>query len=118
MITIPLTFKLNVDSMNINIRDYDNRTPLLHACMYGHVGIVKQLLNCNADVDMASSLGYTPLHAAALIGNKEIATLLLDRGCTTINSVDSQGFTPLAFAVREGHEELIELFLSRNASMR
>lgn len=38
------------EPINVNIRDYDNFTPLHHACIYGHTGIVRQLLDSNAGI--------------------------------------------------------------------
>lgn len=98
------------DKVNVNIRDYENYTPLHHACIYQHLGIVKQLLSCKADLNAASSEGYTPLHAASLVGNATIVRLLIQNGADP-HFADNLGFTPLAFAVREQHEEVVNLLL-------
>lgn len=91
------------EDINVNIRDHDNRTPLHHACVYGHVGIVVLLLQNHADVNASSNEGITPLHAAALNGNSQIVEYLLDCGAN-INYEDNFGYTALDFAVREGKE--------------
>jgi ankyrin repeat protein len=93
------------EPINVNVRDYDNYTPLHHASIYGHTGIVRQLLDSNAgkffsfiylfipkDVNVTSTLGFTPLHCAALGGHGDIVTLLLERN-ENVNAIDSTGFS-------------------------
>jgi len=104
------------EDINVNIRDHDNYTPLHHACIYGHVNIVRTLLNKKADVNAQSNEGYTPLHAAALHGNPDVITTLLDHGAN-VNFADSFGYTALTFAVREEKLEAVRVLVKQGASL-
>ena len=63
--------------------------------------------------------GHTPLHAAATMGNAEIAQLLLEAGDDP-NHVGPDGFAPIHRAVQGeglGHTEVVELLLKHGVSV-
>jgi hypothetical protein len=63
--------------------------------------------------------GNTPLHAAAAMGNTEIAQLLLEAGDDP-NHVGPDGFAPIHRAVQGeglGHTEVVELLLKHGVSV-
>ncbi|HEY6974199.1 MAG TPA: ankyrin repeat domain-containing protein [Nitrospiraceae bacterium] len=53
---------------------------LMVAAAQGHVDAVKALLDAGADVNAADLTGWTALHAATYKGDKQIISLLLERG--------------------------------------
>jgi hypothetical protein len=55
--------KLNIDS-----KDDDGETPLIHAARQGHTATAKYLIDRGADATIASNLGATALHHSAGIG--------------------------------------------------
>ncbi len=55
-----------------------------------------------------------PLMIAADVGNVELATLLLERGCD-VNQANSVSVTALFVAAQEGHERVVLLLLLRGA---
>ena len=75
----------------IDTFDFENRTCLHHASICGHVRIARQLLNCRAQVNLATIHGNTCLHAAVLSGKKDMVQILLDKGAE-INSLDKHGY--------------------------
>ena len=89
----------------------------------GHEAVVKQLLANNADVNVQTSIGYTPLHGAAKKGRSEVVLLLLDKGAgfyatTQVKGVCDQ--TALHFAVSgksEEHTTTVVILLIKGADV-
>jgi ankyrin repeat protein len=83
---------------------------------------VELLLAHHAEVNCTNSFGHTgangegqaPLHAAAAIGSKAIAELLLNAGAA-VNAKDQSGATPLYRAVESQKPELAALLLAYKA---
>jgi len=71
----------------------------------------------NHEIDVASvaSDGDTPVHIAAVWGDKYAVELLLDAGAA-IDVLGDMSATPLYNAVGQGHIEVAELLLSRGAN--
>ena len=60
--------------------------------------------------------GVTPLHQAALRGNKEVAELLIANGAD-VNEMSKFGDTLLHFAAFGGHKEIVELLIAEGADV-
>lgn len=87
-------------------------TPLHLAVRNRYLEIVRQLLACGADVNLQDENGRTALHYTAIIGDIEIARLLM-KGKPKPNPTlrDRDGNTSLHEAVRSGNVELVELLI-------
>lgn len=68
-------------------------------------------VNCRGEHD-----GRTPLHMAALNGQREMANLLLNRGAAR-DIFDDAGDTPMHLAARQGHDGVVKLFIARGSSI-
>jgi len=66
-------------------------------------------------VDSANKYGVTPLMAAALWGQSEIARFLLDSGADFDAKESSFGCNALIFACLSGKREVVKLILERGA---
>ena len=55
-----------------------NVTPLHKACIFGHLAIVKKLIETGAKINDADGNGDTPLHYAARCGFPSIVKFLLE----------------------------------------
>jgi ankyrin repeat protein len=66
------------------------------------------LIEAGADVNAVQQAGFTPLHAAAMTGQLELAKLLLDRGADRGAKTDD-GRTALAMARDAKQQALIDL---------
>ena len=67
----------------MNVRDNCGWTPLHEACNYGHLEVVRTLLDNGADIDDPGGElcgGVTPLIDAVVNGHVDVVTLLVDRG--------------------------------------
>jgi ankyrin repeat protein len=98
------------------------RTPLHYAAggpQYGaggqHLDVAKVLLAKGADVNAKAEGGYTPLHVASGLGQKEIVQLLLRSGANP-NALDTRG-TPLHAAVLQGQKDIVLLLLNAGAQV-
>lgn len=89
--------------------------PLHIAVEKGHLEVVKYLLVNDADVNVRTQEGQTPLFmAAATSEGTELAKLLADKGAE-IDPVDQDGVTPLSVAARAAHLSTVQLLLSKGA---
>ena len=97
--------------------DEEGLTPLLYACMEGHVDCASLLLENRADVNKAEAAdGYTPLVAACQEGSRFLAcaSLLLDHRAD-VNLATSMGITPLHNCCMIGEVEFMRLLLEHGA---
>ena len=81
---------------------------ILDAIDEGNIEAVKQHLAAGADVNAKARDATTPLHLAALKGQKEIAELLIDEDAN-VNAKGTGGRTPLNTAIIFGRKEIEDL---------
>ena len=67
-----------------------------------------------ADVNATTTKGRTPLHIAAVAGQKEVVELLIAKGAD-VNAKTIAGRTPLYVAAQKGHKDVIELLKKHGA---
>lgn len=70
--------------------------------------LARRLLDAGAPVDALQAGGFTPLHAAAGRGHRELVSLLLERGADPTIESDG-GKTARDLAVERGHAEVAAL---------
>ena len=58
----------------------------------------------------------TPLHGAAMIGNIDVARILVDKGNADVNSQTIDGYTPLHIAAISGKAQFIQFLLDKRAN--
>ncbi|XP_021904209.1 ankyrin-1 [Carica papaya] len=100
--------------LDVNTKDEEGETPVLHAARQGHADTVKYLLDHGANPAIPSDLGATALHHAAGIGNIELLKELLSRDV----EVDSQSDagTPLIWAAGHGQQDAVKVLLEHHAN--
>ncbi|XP_003386570.1 PREDICTED: ankyrin repeat domain-containing protein 50-like [Amphimedon queenslandica] len=83
---------------NVNEASSDGKYPLVIAAFQGHAEIAKQLLEANADVNVANmSTGWTPCHAAAIRGHGKVLLYLMEQQ-PDLSLKDTMGRTAVDFA--------------------
>ena len=97
----------------INQKNEDGYSPLILACYRANNSVAAFLIENGALVDENSPMG-TPLMAAVVKGNAEIATLLLNKKAD-VNSADANGTTALIYAVQFNNKTMLSLLLKHNA---
>ncbi|CAG2059174.1 unnamed protein product, partial [Timema podura] len=141
-----LTSFLLCNGYNVNAPVDNIGSSLLHlAADYGHLNIVKCLVDKGADINQPNREGFNPLHIATRSGHLEVVQFLVglkknfkeslgehiilliasENGHINIvnylldlidvNTVDSDGCTALHAAVRGGQLEVVQLLVKRNA---
>lgn len=120
-VTLPLAAALGrtADALRlIPIADSENRHQALAlASQFGHVEIVRALLDAGEDPSRYNPLGFhshsTPLHQAALAGHEDVVRLLVERGAN-LEAQDTiwQG-TPAGWAKHEGRSSIEEFLRSK-----
>lgn len=96
----------------VNSYSIDSFTPLGLACYFGHLDIVKFLIEHGADVNKASSNAFrvAPLHSSTAISNFEITEYLLRNGAD-VNVKQQSGVTPLHSAAHNGQPKIVQLLI-------
>ncbi|MBD0326776.1 MAG: ankyrin repeat domain-containing protein, partial [Pyrinomonadaceae bacterium] len=106
-------------------RDELGQTALFSAVGQKKFSVAKKLLDLNADPNIATNEGRTPLMAVIKRGysasynkrddeSREMIKILLDKGAN-VNATDADGTTPLMEAASVGDHETIKALLSRGA---
>ena len=107
------TSGLNCDSNKIIIPSSIKRFPLHYAAEFGHVHIVKFLIeNQGCNSLCTDSNGATPLLLASMNGHLDtVKYLTVDRYCNP-EIRDSDNVTPLYAAVMNGHYDVTKFLVS------
>lgn len=93
----------------------DGHGPLYFAADYDLVGVVRMLIERNADVNKTTKGSHwTALHYAARRGSVAIARMLIDGGAN-IDLKNSMGITPFYMAAYCGNSDVSKLLVSEKA---
>ena len=108
-------------STNLNARTEDGTTPLILAARLAIEGMVEQLIEAQADINMADGdqegkiPDKTPLHWAASVNNVDAVNVLLQHGANR-DAQDKKDETPLFLAAREGSYQAAKALLDHCAN--
>ena len=101
-------------SVNPNVKDRLDTTPLHYAAIYGNPEAVRILLEHGAPPNPRQEGGWTPLHEAAQIGDVEMVKILLEHGAR-VNDQDIDGRTALDHAMDHLGSGVIQLLVKAGA---
>ena len=99
---------IKAPGIHINAVSTAGETALMHACIKGHIDVVRQLLALGARVNQP---GWTPLHYAASADTEhstEIARLLLDAGAD-VQARNQLGLSAVDFARRSDRAFMVKI---------
>lgn len=101
--------------IDVNEKDDEGETPVLHAARQGHTATVQYLIEQGADPAIPSATGATALHHAAGNGHIEVVKLLLSKGIDV--DLQSDAGTPLMWAAGLGQEDVVKVLLEHHANV-
>jgi ankyrin repeat protein len=100
---------------DVNARDKNGLTPLMHAAKTGKERAVEILISEGADSTSVDNFGMGAISRAASSGSPTIIAHLIQKGAD-IEFVDGEGLTPLIRAVRKGKRQAVELLIDKEAN--
>jgi ankyrin repeat protein len=102
----------------LNAFSSDGFTLLGLASYFGHIALIKSLLEMGANPNISSNnqLKVSPIHSACAISNFHIAELLINNGAD-VNAKQMQGVTPLHSAAHNGQTLLAKLLIHNGADL-
>jgi ankyrin repeat protein len=107
-----------IEHVDPNGRDAEGRTPLLIATSQRDWKTARRLIEAGAAVDLADKEGFTPLMAAAMLGNLEMFRLFLDHSTNLHAEAQcADGRDLLGLALDGGNPEIIRSVAERLPSM-
>lgn len=98
---------------SIDAENSDGDKPLHVASQYGHIKIVKLLLN--GKVNDKGKDNKTPLHYAAENNHFEVVRYLVEEKDANINLKDAGENKPLHLAIKNGHKDIVKFFLIKSS---
>jgi ankyrin repeat protein len=108
---------LNTLKADVNIKDNEGKTVLMHAAITGNRLLLKELLNHqNTDINMGDNIGKTALMYAAEKYNANILQELLNHQNTKVDKKDKYGRDALKYAIREVNLQSVRQLLKAGAN--
>lgn len=86
------------------------------AARAGDAATVAAMLQQGANLNFASHVGETALHAATAAGSLQTVILLVNAGAD-VNATTSNGWTPLHHAARFGHADIANFLVNHGANI-
>nr|WP_315477558.1 ankyrin repeat domain-containing protein [uncultured Undibacterium sp.] len=106
-------FLLQHPQINLDQRAINGDTALMLASYLEQKDLVQRLIKAGAQVNQT---GWTALHYAAVVGNHQIMTLLLEHHAY-IDAETPNKTTPLMLAARRGEMVLVKLLIEEGADI-
>ena len=103
--------RLVASGANLEIRDPDQRTPLLVSVRHDHRQAAAVLIAAGADVNARDVMGDTPFLYAGAEGHDEILRIILATGKADLGSTNRYGGTALIPAAHHGHPATVRILL-------
>lgn len=91
-------------------------TVLHRAARYGHVEVIKAMLEAGADLEIRDYNTMTPLHWMTNYGWIEMVKFLIELGAS-LEALDYFGFTPLHWAADRIRIDVAKLLINAGASL-
>ncbi|KAK7104098.1 ankyrin repeat and SOCS box protein 2-like [Littorina saxatilis] len=95
-------------------RTHNNETATLIAARHGHSTCLRALINAQADINIATNEGFTPLYEAVRSRSPDCIRLLVKKGAD-LNCKAYTGYTALHQAAIMGRSQIVSYLLQQGA---
>ncbi|RLN73916.1 hypothetical protein BBJ28_00009921, partial [Nothophytophthora sp. Chile5] len=96
--------------------DESKNMSLIPAAHFGHLPVVKMLLDTGADQNFANMKGTTPLMRAAQEGRDAVVKFLIEKGADTC-AANNEGMTALMLAAQRGHASIATTLMQSGSNV-
>ena len=100
----------------VEVKNSRIATPVLVACQYGHLGVVKQLVGGGAEVNVRDRRSRSALFVACKNGHLDVVTYLMGTGRVEVDGQGRGGWTPLGVAARYGHVDVVRVLVEEGGA--
>ena len=101
---------------DLEVVDEVGTTPLWAACLRGHGGVARMLVDSGASV-LARNRSYRNLlHAASSSSSVDVVRYLLGLGIIDVEEMDADGMSPLSVACQMGHLEVAKVLVEEGGA--
>lgn len=108
---------LIVGGANLNAVDNEGCTAVGWASEHGYEGIVRLLLEANADPNIGDNAGRTPLMTASYNSHLAVVSALIEDGAVNINQVENHNRSALIFASINNSVNVVKILLNARADV-
>ncbi len=107
-----------VDSENIDVRDVDGKTPLMHVIENGDDRLIKMMVESGTDVNASDNEGKSVLIYTITNGEDDGSdTKLVIENGAYVNARDMSGKTALMYATIEGDANTVKYLIKKGADV-
>ena len=106
---------LTDESIDLEYKSKQGRTPLYVASSLGYIDVVKALLEKGSNVNTQDKNGMSPIHSAAYNGDADIIDVLIAAPGISVNKTTNDGRTPLHFAANYNKLDAVKALLKHPA---
>ncbi|XP_067653296.1 ankyrin repeat domain-containing protein 50-like [Haliotis asinina] len=110
-------YLLSLKCVDINIRGWNQRTPVTVAAYKGHKKVVELLVKHGADLSLATAKGNSILHMACSQGEYDVVKYLVALNSVDINSRGNKQMTPVMLAAEKGYKNVVQLLVDNGARL-
>ncbi|XP_067660308.1 ankyrin repeat domain-containing protein 50-like [Haliotis asinina] len=108
---------MSLDTMNINRRGYERRTPVMLAGEGGHTEVVEFLVKHGVNLSFRDNSRNNILHLACWEGHLNVVKYITSLDTVNFNSGGLVGKTPVILAGKRGHKDVVEFLVKHGASL-
>lgn len=112
-----IDFFIKKDKQNLNKKDNNGETALMHAARNGNIKIATKLFNYKQNINEINNFGYTALMIAIENEHQDIINLLLKQKDIDINKTNKFGWTALMFAAKFKNTEVVKILVEKEANI-